>query len=328
MQDVAGSAAGFGPAAGAVGALGAAALWAFGSFLFERAMAPRAGVPAVGPAAANLFKNATATLVLGVAWFALGARGPGAAAWGSLAVSGLLGFAVGDALYFAAFPRCGVQVAALGANLIPPLAALLDWWLFGRTLSALALVGMAVTLGGIALVVTEAPRARAGAVAVDAASRRTGILFAACAAVAQAVAIVAGREGFASSDLLPGTVARLAGGVGGALVIAVVLGLVARARGRPASGPAHELRRLARPFALPRLAWLLVPGCLVGAWLNLPLHSLGLANLDAGISGVLFATTPLFTLPIGLALGHRYGWRTALGTAIAFAGVVCVIQGS
>lgn len=318
--------AGPGVLVGSLAALGAAALWAFGSFLFSRAMAPVPGRAALTPAAANLFKNTSAALLFGAIWWGMGHAGPTGTAWISLGISGLLGFAVGDALYFAAFSRCGVQLAALAANLIPPLAALIDFVWFGRALSGLGFVSMGVTLAGIALVVSERPRGRVGEPARDPKQRRIGIAFASLAAAAQAVAIVTGRAGFEGTELLPGTVARLAGGVLGALVIAVAFGVWQRGVRRRGPGPADELRLLARPFVLPALVAALLPACLIGAWVNLPLHSLALGSLAPGVSGVLFATTPLFALPIGMVLGERYGWRTALGTAIAFLGVVGVIR--
>ncbi len=321
---------------GVAAALGAAALWAFGSHLFQRALVPVPGRARLTPAAANLFKNASAGALFAVAWHFLGQPVPDLDSWLRLMLSGFLGFALGDAMYFAAFPRCGVQLAALCANLIPPLAALLDWALYGQALGGTALACMAVTIGGIALVVSERPRTRHDRPAPDPKVRMAGIALAAGAAACQSVAIVTGRVGFAGAEIVPGTVARLSGGVLGALLLAVLLGLWQRARAArgaaaeridgPVRGPAGELRLLARPFLIGSLAVLLVPACLVGAWLNLPLHSTGIAHLPSGVSAILFATVPLFALPIGLALGERYGLRTALGTAIAFAGVVGVIR--
>jgi drug/metabolite transporter (DMT)-like permease len=46
--------------------------------------------------------------------------------------------------------------------LVPPCTALLAWWLFGETLSALSLAGLALTALGVALVVREPAGAAAG----------------------------------------------------------------------------------------------------------------------------------------------------------------------
>jgi drug/metabolite transporter (DMT)-like permease len=299
--------------------LGSAATWALGSHLFGQSLARHRDL---SPAAANLFKNASTALLFGLLMALFGWSWPAPQApW--LLLSGFLGFAVGDALYFAAFPRCGVQLAALSANLIPPLAALLGFLWRGTRLSPLGLVGMAITLAGIAWVVTDRSSRGVGVPEVAAGERRRGLCYAGLAALAQSVAIVAGAKGFEGlpmqpSGLLPGTVVRLVGGALGAVVLAVLAGAIGRQGLAPVAALAQPLRR-------PGLAAALCLPSLIAAWINLPMHSLALATLPEGLAAILFALTPVFTLPIGLALGARYGLRTALGTALAFGGVSLVI---
>lgn len=299
--------------------LGSAATWALGSHLFGQSLARHTGL---SPAAANLFKNASTALLFGLAMLGFGWAWPSAQApW--LLLSGFLGFAVGDALYFAAFPRCGVQLAALSANLIPPLAALLGFLWRGTRLSPLGMLGMAITLAGIAWVVTDRSSRGAGVPQVPAAERRRGLAYAGLAALAQSIAIVAGARGFEGlsmepSGLLPGTVVRLVGGALGALLLAALAG--------PISGRGlAPLRELAAPLRSPALAVALCVPSSIAAWINLPMHSLALARLPEGLAAILFALTPVFTLPIGWFLGARYGLRTALGTGLAFGGVSLVI---
>ena len=89
-------------------ALAAAASWALASV----AIAGLLDKGKVSPAAANLFKNGLAAACFFVAALVLGGRWPVGNAWGWLFISGFLGFAVADTLYFAAFTRCGVQASA------------------------------------------------------------------------------------------------------------------------------------------------------------------------------------------------------------------------
>jgi drug/metabolite transporter (DMT)-like permease len=298
-----------------------AATWAFGSHLFSRALGRHRDL---APAAANLFKNASTAALYALVMLAMGWVWPSAQApW--LLLSGLFGFAIGDALYFAAFPRCGVQLAALSANLVPPLAALLGYLVRGTRLELWGWLGMLITLMGIALVVTDR-RARGNAVPdVAPEVRRVGLLFAGLAAVSQALSIVAGARGFEglrldAAGLIPGTVVRLVGGAGGA----VLLGLLASLR-RRAPDSAAPLSSLVAPLRSRTLILALLIPSAMAAWINLPMHSLALAKLPEGVSSILFALTPVFTLPIGLALGARYGERTVIGTLFAFAGVAIVI---
>jgi drug/metabolite transporter (DMT)-like permease len=59
--------------------------------------------------------------------------------------------------------------------------------------------------------------------------------------------------------------------------------------------------------------------------MGLPLFHLGLRGLPSGVAAVLFATTPLFTLPLGAALGERHGARAVAGALLGFAGVAGVV---
>ena len=306
---------------GAGAGLASAATWALGSHLFGRVMQRRQGLSA---AAANLFKNAFAALVFVALWGAAGWSGPSGDAIGWLLLSGLLGFAVGDGLYFAAFALCGVQLAALTGNLIPPLAALLGWWLEGLRPSPLAFGSMAVTLLGLALVAAD-PRSRTTARSVpQPRDRWLGLGLASLAALSQAFAIAFGSLGFGDVEpslesLLPGTTWRLAGGVAGALAFGSIATVVGRGRG-------VRLGALAYPWRRAGIGAALVVPAFVAAVLSLPTHSFALGELAPGTSAVLFATTPLFTLPIGYALGARYGVRTVVGTLVAFTGVWGVVS--
>lgn len=303
---------------GVLAGLGAAALWAGGSHLFDRQIEREAELTAP---AANLFKNALTVVVFGVVWL-LGAGGqPGTEAWAYLWISGALGFAVGDALYFSAFSRCGVQLAAICGLLIPPLAALGDFFFEGVMLPWPTWVAMGVTMVGIVLVLRDPSATRPGEEQVDPKLRRQGFLLALAAAGAQALSIVTGNQGFevaglGNENLIPVTVIRLIGGVSAAFLIAVLL------EGRPG------LNRISRPLRRPDLGSRLVVPALVAAVINLPLYSYALGHLSPGVSSILFATTPLFALPIGLLRGARFGVFTYTGTFLAFAGVAGVIQTS
>lgn len=300
---------------GVLAGLGAAAGWALASHLYARALERHSSE--LTPPAVNLFKNGLALLVLGVVAAAIGAGYPGDERVGWLLVSGLLGFALGDALYFAAFPRCGVQVAAILGNLVPPIAALLAFLVLDEALPPLGLIGMGVSLAGIVLVVIDR---RGLAADMDRRARWVGIGYAFLNAIFQAVGILLGRMGFEGTDLLPGTVLRLTGGVGGALLAVLLCSLH--------GGPrlmGTQLALITAPLRRPRMWRVLFFATFVGAIVNLPLHSLAMGRLTPGVSSILFATTPLWTLPIGLRLGARYGWRTAVGTIAAFAGVGLVI---
>ncbi|MEZ5978404.1 MAG: EamA family transporter [Planctomycetota bacterium] len=303
-------------ALGVAAGLFSAATWALGSHQFARLLHRNREV---GAPAANLFKNGLALIVFAVLAAALSWPLPTTSDAGWLLLSGLLGFAVGDALYFAAFHLCGVQLAALSGNLIPPIAAVLAWQWYGETLTPRAILAMAVVLVGIVVVLLDSTSTQGG----ERPPRpKLGFLLAAAAAASQALAVTCGRRVMADAGsefgvYMVANVARLVGGVGGALVIGAALQL-ARPRSR-------AFVRLSEPWK-PRLVVPFAGAALVAAVVNLPAFTFALGSLPAGVSSVLFGTTPLWTLPIGLALGHRFGWKAWAGSAIAFGGLALLVS--
>jgi drug/metabolite transporter (DMT)-like permease len=298
---------------GLVLGLFSAATWAAGSHLFARRLQEHRDVP---PAAANLFKNASALIVFGALALVLGWELPAFEHTLLLVLSGALGFAVGDALYFAAFEHCGVQLAALSANLIPPISAVIAYFTLGETIAPLELAAMGVVITGIIVVL----QGRSGG--ARAPRPGLGLAYAAAAALVQSTSMVVARSALNALDgtfdsLMAANVARLIGAVLGAFVIAAVTDLVLR---RPT-----QLRGILAPWRRE-----LAPGFFVAAFVaaivNLPAFTYALANLKVGVSAVLFGTTPLFTLPIGMALGSRYGPKVWIGSAIAFGGIVLLVS--
>ncbi|MEV6103670.1 DMT family transporter [Streptomyces sp. NPDC051940] len=83
-------------------------------------------------------------------------------------------------------------------------------------------------------------------------------------------------------------------------------------------------RRAGRPLPRGRGAWLRIAvAALLCNVVPFTLFGLGQRTVDSGVAGVLNATTPLFSLLLGLALGTERGLRPVrlLGLLLGFAGV-------
>lgn len=290
--------------------------WGVGSLLFSRALkGTPEGVEPPSAAGANLFKNVLASSVFLALWPVLGGALPPLSVALLLALSGLLGFAMGDTFYFAALPRAGVQRAAMIGMLNVPVAALLGWAFFAEEL-ALATVGaMAVLLVGVCLVVLD--RSDGGG-SSDPAKRRAGVLFSAANVIVIALAVVLGHNNMGEVKLVPAVLCRMVGGLLGAFLLAPVAGLAGGSVRR-------EMRALVRPLHTPALWKALTLAALVSAVIGLLPYHLALAHLSSGVAAVLFATTPLFTLPLGILMGDRFGWRAVLGTLVGYSGMFAVV---
>lgn len=71
--------------------------------------------------------------------------------WLWMSLSGVVGFVFGDFCLFYSYTLITARFSQLLMTLAPPFAALFGWIILGESLSFMALVGMTVTLGGIAL---------------------------------------------------------------------------------------------------------------------------------------------------------------------------------
>ena len=299
----------------ALAALGSAATWGLGSLLFSRILK---GESRVGANAANLYKNTLAVLLFLCILAAVGEGFPDGARVPILLASGALGFALGDTLYFGALPRAGVQTTAVVCQIHVPAVVLLDWLIYGRMLEARSLACIPLVLAGVLLVVFDR-----GASQADRTTRAAGVASAAAAAIVMALAVVLGSEGMGDGELWGGTVVRMAGGIAGSLLLAALFASWRLLRG--AAAPARPLVELAAPWRDAGLARKLFVAAFFGSVVGLPLYHIGLRDLPGGAAAALFATTPLFTLPLGFFFGERHGWKAWLGTIVGFVGVVLLV---
>ncbi len=299
----------------AMAALAASATWGLGSLLFARLL--REG--GASPNAANLFKNTLAALCFVAILAATGEHLPVGPDLLVLLASGALGFAAGDTLYFAALPRAGVQTTAVVCQIHTPLVVFVDWLVYDDMLPARSLWCIPLVLLGVLLVVFDRGQRQKNQT-----QRWSGIGMAALAAAVMAVAVVIGGEAMDDEALWGGTVVRMAGGIAGSLVLGAGLALWRGAR--RARDPARPLLELTAPWRDARLAKALLLAAFFGSIIGLPLYHIGLRDLPSGAAAALFATTPLFTLPLGFFFGERHGWRAWLGTIVGFVGVVLLVR--
>ena len=72
-------------------------------------------------------------------------------AWIWLSLSGIIGFVLGDMFLFASFAMIGARISMLIMTLVPPIAAIISWFLLGETMGLKALSGMFLVVGGISI---------------------------------------------------------------------------------------------------------------------------------------------------------------------------------
>lgn len=294
---------------GEVAALSAAGLWAFASLLFTRLSEDH------GPIVMNALKCIIAVVLMvitlaileGVVWPTITAEDTVI-----LAVSGLIGLSIGDTAYFNALTRIGPRRALLLTALVPPVTALLAWPTLGESFTAPMLIGMVLTLGGVAWVIVERVPTQSEQTETEAADARkvelAGIGFALVAVLCQSTGNVLTKLGGTDASAIGISVVRV-------LVGSVGLLVVVAARRRTAE--------LVAPFRSSSAAARLFVATFAGTYLGIWMLNAGLKYTShTGIAATLSSTSPIFILPLAwIALDERLTPRSVLGAFIAVIGV-------
>ncbi len=256
----------------------------------------------------NLAKTAIGALFLGAVLLVGGVGTVGARPALFLALSGLLGIAVGDTFFFLALMRLGPRRASLMGSLSPVAIALSAAALLGERPTPAAWAGIAAASFGVGWVMRE--RAPDGA---DAESVWPGVRYGLLSVLCTAGGVLLAKVALASVPAVHAAWIRLAAGSAGLALW----------------GASHsELGRWVTPFRsgvlLAKAAAVVAVVVFGGFWLSL----VALKHIDAAVAGTLNATGPLFILPMSaILLKERLSVRAVLGACIAVGGVALIIAG-
>ncbi len=291
------------PYAGESAALLTSACWALNSVCFT--LAGRR----VGSTSVNLVRLLMAWALLAILHLAVfGSLFPihaGHARIGWLGASGLIGFALGDAVLFEAFLLIGARLAMLLMTLSPVFSALLAWVWLKQDLGPLKLLAMAVTLAGIAWVVwgdgDREPHPH----------RVRGVLLGVGGALGQSVGLLFSLYGLSGGySPLSANLIRVSAGL---------LALLAYIAVRRRLGPSLEGLR-DRPAA-----GLIALGAATGPVLGVILSLVAIARAPMGVAATLMSLAPVFLLPVAhWGFKEKVGVHAILGTALALAGAAAL----
>ena len=323
--------------------LATSALWVVSSLAFA------ASGRRMGATRLNLLRSVlAASSLLVLHWFLKGSPWPtiGADRTWYLAISGLLGLAIGDQFLFAGYVLVGARTTTLLMTLAPTVAASLSWIVFGQAMMLQAIVGMVITLIGVLWVAAERPHATS---VITAAQQIKGVWFGAAAALCQGVGMVLASNGLRGDiDAMSAQTVRMSAGAVGIIVIAFVVSRMNRATRNAAANVANinsttsnttssdrstndqsivatkiKVSASTRADALSSTAivTLLIgtfTGPILGVWCSL----YALQKLEVGIATTLMSLVPVMILPVTRITEGRWpSARAILGAFIAVAGV-------
>jgi len=236
-----------------------------------------------------------------------------------LALSGVVGLAIGDQALFTAFVHIGPRLSMLIMTTAPLFAALFGWVTLGETLHGWSWLGIAMTIGGVAWVVLERP---AGSVPSDGGHRLRGVALAFAGAACQAAGLWLSKEGMGhgwlpeAERLAPqaATLTRMIFAAVG-LVPIVILHFRREAKRRRAGlvPPGPKSWRAGLLFATGGA----VCGPFLGVWMSLVASD----RAPLGVAQTLCSLPPVFILPFAVLLHkERIGPRAVVGAVVAVSG--------
>lgn len=224
-----------------------------------------------------------------------------------LAVSAVLGFVIGDGLYFRSLVILGAGRAALLLSLSPVFAAVIAWIFLGETLGPRGILGVLVTLGGLATVLYG--RSAPSPERHPEGSPLVGVLSGIGAALFSSIGYILSKAALEDGlDPLSGTVVRVTSAV-------PVVWLLAPLQG----GFARNFMVLRDRIALRALCG----GAVLGPFLGVTFSLVALQNTHAAVATSIFSCAPLLAIFLG-ARFHReeVTARTVFGALVAIGGIV------
>lgn len=285
-------------------ALGCALAWAIAVILFKKSGEH------LPPLALNLAKNAivlplfaiTLLIVEGVEWPSIPPLHVGV-----ILVSGLLGIAAGDTLFFRALNSIGASRIAVAQALYSPFVILLSMAYLGERLGGWQFAGVALVLAGILLVTWTRQRT-----SVDARQMRNGVLWAVLAVFLMALGIVIAKPMLEQHSFVWVVTLRIFAGFVGMFAI-----FAAR----------RQLADLSRAYRGVTHWPVIVMGALVGSYISMMLWLAGYKYTQASIAAVLNELAAVFILPLAAVfLREAIQPRQVMGIGLALLGVLLVVR--
>ncbi len=288
---------------GELTALGTAFCWTITSIAFESAGKK------IGSLSVNIIRLVMAFFIIGIfSYFRKGlfvASDASNEAWLWLSVSGLVGFVIGDLLLFQAFVVIGARLSMLIMALSPPMAAILGWFIIGEEITTIFILGMMITIAGIALVILNKDKSDQN---IKIQYSLKGILLATGGAFGQALGLVLSKVGMKDYDPFLSTQIRIIAGIVGFSII------IALSKKWPT-----VIRSLSNKSAMLHLS----VGAFFGPFLGVSLSLLAIQYTTTGVASTIMSIVPvLIIIPSVLIFKEKVQTKEVIGAIIAVFGVI------
>lgn len=224
----------------------------------------------------------------------------------NLTISGFAGLVIGDTFLFKAFRSIGARVSMLMMALVPPMSAFMAFFFLGERLSFLGVIGIVITVFGIALVVLKREEKPTSNYKID----YTGIFYAFIGAAGQAVGLIFAKHAFNEGEI-SGFLASFVR-IASAVIIIYPLALLTNRY----KNPIRLYMKDKRAFVFTAI------GSVIGPYLGITFSMIAISNAKVGIASTLMATVPIIMLPmVRYYYKEKLSWISILGAVIAVSGI-------
>ena len=230
-------------------------------------------------------------------------------AWKWLSISGLIGFVLGDLFLFEAFVRIGSRISLLIMASVPPLTALLSFFILDELMTGSQLTGMLITLAGIALVILVKGKGKGN---IKLSHPIKGLLFALGGAIGQSLGLILSKLGMADYDAFAATQIRVLAGILGFAIVFTVK---------------RNWGSVVRAFDHKRAILVLTLGAFFGPFLGVALSLVSLQYTSAGVASTIMAITPVLIIPFSIFIHkEKVTIKEALGALLTVVGVAYIFM--
>ncbi len=287
---------------GELAALATAFCWSISGISFEKAGKK------VGSLSVNYIRLILAFLF--VSLYSLVSRGlflPTDASlhnWLWLSISGLIGFTLGDLFLFQAYVEVGTRISMLIMASSPPLTALLGFIFLKESLDLKSLMGMLITISGIAIVILGKEEGEKG---LKLNHSKKGLIYAFLGALGQALGLIVSKIGMRDYNALASTQIRIIAGFIGFTILLITL------RKFQDIKIAAKNREAMKDTTI---------GALFGPFIGVTLSLVSLQYTSAGISSTITSITPVTVIPFSiLILKEKIRVKEIIGAILSVLGV-------
>lgn len=229
--------------------------------------------------------------------------------WKWLILSGLIGLLIGDLFLFEAFTMIGARISMLIFSSVPPMSAILAYFILGDQMRFSQIIGMVVTITGIGTVILT--RGNTSSKKVQFTHPLLGISLAFGGAFCQSLGYIIGKLGMDAGEIRYDPFASTQ-----IRIIAAIIGftiLVSIRKGWP---------KVAKAFTYRKAMTHTLVGSVFGPFIGVSLSLLALNYTSPGVASTLTSITPILLIPVALFYNkEKLLIKEIMGAFIAIIGV-------